>query len=497
MDNALILSFLPVVLLVVVIGLLLWLRPRNPAAELPDPAEKAVLATRLAEAERQLAERVAEAGPLRQRLEQALAGQAGAEARQAALEAELAKAQQAMAQAQAERDNEARRRVEAERHAALAQQKLVDFEQLSAQMTEAAKAATLESSKLLAGQLLESHKREAEAAKQQQEAQRQQQEASIKQTTEALYQRFEQVTGSVAALGAQVTQTQITTETIRRAISHPGGAGRMAEIGLENLLKSFGLEPGMDFIVQYHAAGDGERGALRPDAVVFLPGDAALVIDSKASKTLLDHAEAESEAEAEAALARLGQRMNQHLRALSAKDYGKAVLDSYKSLGRGGTLSRCIIAMALPNEAAVEKLRQADPALERLAAEKDIVIAGPSALAAIIAMARMNIHAGRQSENQEKIATAMRDFLDSLATALAAAEKSAKGLATAAEQFDAFTRSVNRRLLPRARTLIALGVGAKKSLPQALPSFEVTVGRNDVIDAEAEEVASPQLEKPA
>ncbi len=495
MDNLLIPGFVVIALLLAVL-LYLQLKPRGPAPE-PDPAEKAVLQTRLGETERQLAERVAEAGPLRQRLEQALAGQAAAEARQAALQAELAQAREAAAGAIAEREAEARRRVEAERQAALAQQKLVDFEALSVQMTEAAKAATLESSKLLAGQLLESHKREAEAAKQQQEAQRQQQEASVKQTTEALYQRFEQVTGSVAALGQQVSQTQLTAETLRRAISHPGGAGRMAEIGLENLLKSFGLEPGVDFIVQYHAAGDGERGALRPDAVVFLPGDAALVIDSKASKTLLDHAEAESEAEAEAALGRLGQRMNQHLRALAAKDYGNAVLDTYKKLGRGGTLSRSIIAMALPNEAAVEKLRQADAGLERAAADKDIVIAGPSALAAIIAMARMNIHAGRQSENQEKIATAMRDFLDALATALIAAEKSAKGLATAAEQFDAFTRSVNSRLLPRARGLIKLGVAAKKPLPQALPGFDVTVGRHDVIDAEAEEVTPPQLEKPA
>ena len=479
--------------LAVLLGLML-LRGQSKAA--PDQdllAEKAVLEARMADLQGRLEDALrrdqakeAELASQRQRVEEAVETRAKAQTELAGMAKTLGLAQAAREAAEAARAEAEQARHQAERQAALAQQQLKDSESLIQQMTEAAKAATLESGKHLVGQLLESHKRETEAAKKQNDE-------AVKQTTEGLLQRFEQVTGSVAALGNQVSQTQLTAETIRRAISHPGGAGRMAEIGLENLLKSFGLQPGVDFIVQYHAAADGERGALRPDAVVFLPGDAALVIDSKASKTLLDHAEAESEAEAEAALKRLAQRMNQHLRDLAGRDYGKAVLDTYISLERGGKLTRTIIAMALPNEAAVEKLRQADPELERSATDKDIVIAGPSALAAIIAMARMNIHAGRQSENQEKIATAMRDFLDQLATSLGLAEKSAKGLAAAAEQFDAFTRSVNGRLLPRARSLIKLGVAAKKTLPQALPGFQVTVGRNDVIEAEVEEVQQALL----
>ncbi|MEL3892162.1 DNA recombination protein RmuC [Ferrovibrio sp. MS7] len=463
MDNALILA---IPLLVLILGGIVLLYLRVNRGQGPDLA-----------------------GPLQARLEQALADRAAAleQARLHGIEVE--KAMAARDAAIAAKELELGRRVEAEREAALARQKLVDFEQLKQQMTEAAKAATLESGKQLSGQLLEQHKREAEAAKQQQEA-------AIKQTTEALTQRLEQVSAGQVASVAQLNQTQITVATIHRAISHPGGAGRMAEIGLENLLKSFGLEPGVDFIVQYHVAGDGERGTQRPDAVVFLPGDAALVIDSKASKTLLDLAEAETQAAAEDALARFAQRMNQHLRSLSSKEYGKGVLDQYKTLGRGGSLSRTIIAMALPNDAAVEKLRQADPTLERLAAEKDIVIAGPSALAAIISMARVNIFAGRQSENQEQIVEAVRLLIDGLVTALGAAEKSAKGFATAAEQLEAFTRSVNSRLLPRVRRLAQLGIRPSKQPPQALPGVQVTVQQGDAIDAEAEEILPPRIGKP-
>jgi len=144
MDNALILA---IPLLVLILGGIVLLYLRINRSQGPDLA-----------------------GPLQARLEQALADRAAAleQARLHGIEVE--KAMAARDAAIAAKELELGRRVEAEREAALARQKLVDFEQLKQQMTEAAKAATLESGKQLSGQLLEQHKREAEAAKQQQEA---------------------------------------------------------------------------------------------------------------------------------------------------------------------------------------------------------------------------------------------------------------------------------------------------------------------------------------
>ncbi len=495
MDNTLFLV-IAVAALAVLAGLLglMLLRGRGNAP--PDAgllAEKAGLEARMADLQSRLEDALrrgqaqeAELASQRQRVEDAVETRARAQTELAGMAKTLSLAQAAREAAEAARAAAEQARHQAEQQAALARQQLKDSESLIQQMTEAAKAATLESGKHLVGQLLESHKREAEAAKKQSDE-------AVKQTTEALYQRFEQVTGSVAALGAQVAQTQAAAQTIYRAISHPGGAGRMAEIGLENLLKSFGLEPGRDFIVQYHAEATSERGALRPDAVVFLPGDAALVIDSKASKALLDLAEAEDAEGADAALAKLGQRMALHLKSLVSKEYSQAVLQSYRTLKRGGDVKRTLIAMALPNEGAVEKLRQADPGLERRAAELDIVIAGPSALAAIVAVARMEIDASRQVEDHEKIVEAVRRLMESLGVALVAAEKAAKGLQGVASSFEDFTRSVNARLLPRARALGKWGIRPAKALPMGLPSFVVDKREADLIEGEAEDVSLPLL----
>jgi len=101
-----------------------------------------------------------------------------------------------------------------------------------------------------------------------------------------------------------------------------------------------------------------ESKRLRPDAVVFLPSESVLVIDSKASKILLEPAEAEdAEKEEEQAYTNLASTTKQHLKALEGKDYRGAIVSSYKGSGRETEIRRIISVMYLPNEGALEKLK--------------------------------------------------------------------------------------------------------------------------------------------
>ena len=167
-----------------------------------------------------------------------------------------------------------RARSEAEKRAALALQRvetmerqMADWEKTKAETIEAAKAAALASTREMSSKLLEDHKRESESANKVAEER-------VKKTTEDLQKHFNDVVKSVASLKDQVSESRERVETVWRALSNPGGAGYFAEIGLENTLKSFGLEAGRDFAMQYTISGDAEGKRLRPDAVVFLPGDA-------------------------------------------------------------------------------------------------------------------------------------------------------------------------------------------------------------------------------
>ncbi len=414
-----------------------------------------------------------------------------AEARLEANAALLAEARRSQAAAEAAYAEAQAARAEAERDAALARQQvdstkaqMRDWQATKAESMEAAKAAALKTVTVMSSKLLEDHKRESDRAKQAAEAR-------VKETTEALAKRFEDIAKAVASLNDQVTQNRDVVETVWRALSSPGGAGYFAEIGLENTLKSFGLEPGRDFVMQYNLArGDGGR--LRPDAVVFLPGQSVLVIDSKASKFLLELAEAEDEAAHAAATANLAASMNQHLKALMAKDYRTAILDAHRQAGMGDAISRVISVMYLPNEGALEKLTSADSNFPKRAARAEIIPAGPAGLACLIGFARVEIDLGRQAANRERIAEATEGLLGAIAVALGHMDDVGRGIKRSAEGFARLASSVNRNMLPKARTIARLGVrpARSKSLPANMPAYRmVRVDTSPLIEGEAAEVA--------
>jgi len=388
------------------------------------------------------------------------------------------------------REHAVRARHAAERDLAVARQQLAeaqnrlpDFERLRQESLQAAQAAMLKTAQELSSKLLDDHKRENAEAKKQSETR-------LKELAQPLVEHATKLNEAVAALHSQIQDKGRTLDTVMRALSSPGGAGQIAEIGLANTLKSFGLEEGRDYMLQFHAPGEAAGQRLRPDAVVFLPGDTVLVIDCKASKAILDIAEAEGEAAEAAAYARLAATMNQHLRALASKDYQGAVIAAFRDAGRGGEIDRTLSVMYLPSEITLDKLCRADRDFRRKAQDLNIIPAGPGTLHAIVSFAASDIRRQRQAENQARIVETAGVLLDRVRVALEAAVKVGKGIEAAASSFAEFANSVNRRLLPQAGKLGKLGVQTPKALPASLPAYEVR-RLEDAIDGEAEEIEAP------
>lgn len=365
-----------------------------------------------------------------------------------------------------------------------AERRATDYERLKQEMLDATKAAVLEPAQSLSSKLLDDYKRENAEAKKESEAR-------LKELAQPLVEHATKLNEAVAALHGQIQDKGRTLDTVMRALSSPGGAGQIAEVGLANTLKSFGLEEGRDYILQFQAPGETSGQRLRPDAVVFLPGDTVLVIDCKASKAVLEIAEAEGKTAEAAAYARLAATMNQHLRALASKDYQSAVLAAFRDAGRAGAIDRMLSVMYLPSEITLDKLCRADRDFRRKAQDVNIIPAGPGTLHAIVAFAASDIRRQRQAENQARIVETAGVLLDRVRIALEAAVKVGKGIEAAASSFADFANSVNRRLLPQASKLGKLGVQTLKSLPPNMPAYEVR-RLEDAIDGEAEEITPPR-----
>jgi DNA recombination protein RmuC len=364
--------------------------------------------------------------------------------------------------------------------------KLKDWEEAQKKFMDGANAALVESAAKLSNKLLEDHKRENIAAKEDSEKR-------VKNATEELFKQFETVSNSVVSLNDRVMRNDEVVETVKKALSSPGGAGQFAEIGLENSLKSFGLKSGRDFLTQLSLEGeDGNR--VRPDAVVFLPYDSVLVIDCKASKFLFELAAAINDEEAEAAREKLRRTMREHLRSLAGREYRNAILADYRRAGKLSEIRRVLNVMYLPNEGAIEKVTDIDPGFTSEAAKRGITVVGPTGLLAIIAFARVEIDLGQQAENQEKIIESTRVLLERTATMIQHAASVGRGLKTASTNYGKWLSSINRSLLPATRNLEKLGVRTDgKKLPNQLPGFQVIENEVDaMIDGEAEEIAVPE-----
>jgi DNA recombination protein RmuC len=442
---------------------------------------------RLAAQAREIDEARGQAETARNEATQRLADKVAAESRLAELQRVLAALSAERNDAIAARDGALAAESVAAREVAVMRQQLGDFERLKEESLKSNQAAVLETAQLVSSKLLADHKRENEEAKKTGEA-------LVRQTTEQLYQRFEQVTQAVAQLKGEVGVSGQQLDTLWRALTSPGGSGYFAEIGLANTLKSFGLVEGRDYLLQ-HTTEDAATGRrLRPDAIVFLPGNSVMVIDCKASKFLVEIAQAANvEAEA-AAQQNLARTMNQHLKGLAEKDYRGSVTAWCRDSGRGEAITRILSVMYLPNEGTLEQLHLADPDFVVKAAKHQIVPVGPAGLAGFIGFASVEISLIRQIENQQEIVRGTEMLLDNLTTALSHAAAVGRGIKGAADAYDRFSRSVNGRLLGRSRKLAELGLRPGKPMPGNLPSYRVDV-LDSVIEGESEEVSeSPPAE---
>lgn len=392
---------------------------------------------------------------------------------------------EAKTRAEAARDEALKAQAAAERRAALAEQQLA-AQELRMQDQQAAREAAVRDAQAaimkaggdLSTKLLEDHKRELEAAKKANDE-------SADSKNKIFLEQVEQLKSSVANLHGQTEQSTARLSTLWQAMTSPGGAGQLAEIGLANLLKNLGLEESRDFTLQHSMEGQqtGE-GAKRPDALIYLPQNGLMVIDSKASKFLLDIAsQAEATGEA-AARMQLRNSMQTHLKQLAGREYHQAVEQWFKAQHGEGALGLVVLVMYLPSEAMLEQLKAADGEFLMRAHKSNIIVTGPSGLHGLLALASGHIRLQRQADNQEQIVRQATQLVEAAAVVISHIDKITRGIKSAAGGLDSVIKSVNSRLLPRIRNMQNLGVPLPKDVPHRVPGIAVQMDTESLIEGE-------------
>lgn len=355
------------------------------------------------------------------------------------------------------------------------EQTIKDSEKIREESFSSAKAALFDLGKDLSKQLIEIHKMENTAA-------RELAEKNIATASGKFNSEFERLITMVGALNKDIEQSKGTVDLIKQSLLSPIGAGLLAEITLENILKSSGLRPNLDFIMQYGLTTL-DSGKLRPDALIFLPSGNLMVIDSKASKFLVDEQDNNMS---------LSKTMNYHLKSLANKDYAENILTNLNK--KDQSFNNVITLMFLPTEQAVEKVIAADPEFLQKAWSCNIFPVGPAGLMNMLSFAKFQITDHRRSENYKVIIEEVRKLLSSIGTMADYSQKIGNNLHNMVTNYDKFAASFNRNFMSRVKNIHKLGIDSgNKAMPSALERYQIVSSKSEIIEVEAEN--PPQIEK--
>jgi DNA recombination protein RmuC len=205
----------------------------------------------------------------------------------------------------------------------------------------------------------------------------------------------------------QDAQASLTrqADALSRALTGDSKAqGDWGELVLERILETAGLSEGREYDLQLSHTDEG-GGRKRPDALVYLPGDRAVVVDAKCSLTAFVESTCTEGDAREAALDRHLASLRAHVKGLAGK--------SYQDVLRQRTLD--IVLLFVPNEAAFHAALSRDPGLYEEAFRQGVVVCSPTTLLAALQLVAHVWRSEKQNANAQRIAEEAGKLLDKLA----------------------------------------------------------------------------------
>ncbi|MDX6595131.1 MAG: recombination protein RmuC [Solirubrobacterales bacterium] len=249
------------------------------------------------------------------------------------------------------------------------------------------------------------------------------------------------------------------TGTLVKALRQPKTRGEWGEVQLKRCVEIAGMTEHVDFEVQKTLHGD--DGMLRPDAIVRLPGDRRVVVDSKVPlDAYLEVLEAEDETTRKAELLRHARQVRDHITKLSSKRYQ----DQFDS---GDTPD--FVVCFMPSEAALHAAFEAEPKVYDYALEQSILIATPTTLVGLLRTIELGWRQERIAAEAKQIASAANDLHGRVGVFLRHMSKTGRQLSSAVNAYNDAVASAESRVLPQMRRFQELGAASDEDLDSPKP----------------------------
>jgi len=280
---------------------------------------------------------------------------------------------------------------------------------------------------------------------------------------------YELLVKQVEDMKKSETDLKGETRKLISALRAPKVRGQWGEMQLKNAVEKAGLSEYIDFACEVSVTNS-EGNTQRPDMIVNLPNGRKVIIDAKtpidAYLTMID---TESETEKEQALLEHTKQVKERVQNLGSKKYHDSFIDSYD-----------FVVLFLPIESLFSDALSVDSGLIEFAAQRQVIIATPTTLIAML----LTIAKGWQEEKLKEEAEAIRDsgveFYNRLQTFTKYLQKLGKSLRSAEEHYSSAISSFNSRLLPYASRFQTLKMTGE-SLPE-LEEIDIDLRHHELIE---------------
>ncbi|TPV52062.1 DNA recombination protein RmuC [Pseudarthrobacter phenanthrenivorans] len=252
-----------------------------------------------------------------------------------------------------------------------------------------------------------------------------------------------------------------STHALESALRSNSARGQWGEVQLRRVVEASGMLRHVDFVEQVHSTG-GESG-IRPDLVVQLPGEKQLVVDAKVPLSSYLEAQdlgtGQERRNQQALLAAHAKALRAHVDSLGNKKY-------WDIPGNSPELVVCFI----PAESILAAALTADAGLLDYALSKNVVLASPSTLLAVLKSVAFTWRQDVLTDSARELFELARQLYDRMGTLGENVTKLGASLKSSVDRYNAMVGTLEARVLPTARKLNSL----EESGLAAPPVVEVT-----------------------
>ncbi|MBK8198441.1 MAG: DNA recombination protein RmuC [Acidobacteria bacterium] len=257
----------------------------------------------------------------------------------------------------------------------------------------------------------------------------------------------------VKAIGESLHRNTAETGKLVNALTAPKGGGRWGEMTLRNVMEQAGLSARCDFNEQVH--DETEEGRQRPDAIIRLPGDRQIVIDSKVSlASYMAATNTEDPVERVAHLKAHATSVQRHINTLASKDYQSNLGNRFD-----------YVAMFIPGENFFAAALEHAPDLIEKAMSRSVIVTTPTTL---IALARTVAHLWRQhemNENAQAAAELGAELYTRMGVLLGHSDKLGKALNASVDHYNSLLGSIDKRVMPTLRKFEDMQIAPPGKVP--------------------------------